>query len=199
MGSRNLRLKDFVTPAQDCCKVVSLTQRTPFTQEIFLILTYFKGCVDPSALVRSERFLSMKNPLTPAGIEPATFRFVAQHINYCATAVPSEELYSDFKARGLYGLKLPKQNLVLKCVFVGRAKMIKRQALVKLQTNNFSLNQIILIPQKLVTPLLLGLYFCMDNHVVIDSPKEMIVITADDEDSATEVALVNERVTLTAQ
>jgi len=30
----------------------------------------------------------MKNPMTPAGIEPATFRFVAQHINHCATAVP---------------------------------------------------------------------------------------------------------------
>jgi len=27
----------------------------------------------------------MKNPLTPAGIEPATFRFVAQHLNHCAT------------------------------------------------------------------------------------------------------------------
>ena len=30
----------------------------------------------------------MKNPLTPAGIEPATFQFVAQHLNHCATAVP---------------------------------------------------------------------------------------------------------------
>ena len=30
----------------------------------------------------------MKNPLTPAGIEPATFRFVAQHLNHCATTVP---------------------------------------------------------------------------------------------------------------
>ena len=29
----------------------------------------------------------MKNPLTPAGIEPATFRFVAQHLNHCAAAV----------------------------------------------------------------------------------------------------------------
>jgi len=32
--------------------------------------------------------MSMKNPMTPAGIEPATFRFVAQHLNHCAIAVP---------------------------------------------------------------------------------------------------------------
>ena len=30
----------------------------------------------------------MKNPLTPAGIEPATFRFGTQHLNDCTTAVP---------------------------------------------------------------------------------------------------------------
>ena len=27
--------------------------------------------------------------MTPAGIEPATFRFVAQHLNHRATAVPN--------------------------------------------------------------------------------------------------------------
>jgi hypothetical protein len=26
--------------------------------------------------------------MTPSGIEPATFRFVAQYLNHCATAVP---------------------------------------------------------------------------------------------------------------
>ena len=35
----------------------------------------------------------MKNPLTPPGIEPATFRFVAQHLNHCATAVPYIYIY----------------------------------------------------------------------------------------------------------
>ena len=35
-------------------------------------------------------FMSIKNPLTPAGIEPGTFRFVAQHLNHCATAVPQK-------------------------------------------------------------------------------------------------------------
>ena len=31
----------------------------------------------------------MKNSLTQAGIEPATLRFVAQHLNHCTTAVPT--------------------------------------------------------------------------------------------------------------
>jgi len=29
--------------------------------------------------------------MTPAEIEPATFRFVAQHLNHCATAVPKNQ------------------------------------------------------------------------------------------------------------
>jgi hypothetical protein len=33
-------------------------------------------------------FMSMKIPVTPSRIEPATFRFVAQHLNHYATTVP---------------------------------------------------------------------------------------------------------------
>jgi hypothetical protein len=32
----------------------------------------------------------MKNPLTPSGIDLATFRFVAQCLNHCATARPPD-------------------------------------------------------------------------------------------------------------
>jgi len=35
--------------------------------------------------------MSTKNALTPAAIEPATFRFVEQHLNHCATAVSNQE------------------------------------------------------------------------------------------------------------
>ena len=38
--------------------------------------------------MRSEGFYVNENPLKPAGIEPTTFRFVVQHLNHCATAVP---------------------------------------------------------------------------------------------------------------
>ena len=31
--------------------------------------------------------------MTPAGIEPATFGFVAQHLNHCATALPDKLTY----------------------------------------------------------------------------------------------------------
>jgi len=38
--------------------------------------------------------MSMKNPLTPAGIEPATFRFVAQHRGPLFN-IKSTKLYRD--------------------------------------------------------------------------------------------------------
>jgi hypothetical protein len=45
----------------------------------------------------------MKNLVTPAGIEPATFRFVARNLNHCATAVPPRLRNSGLKP-GLQGI-----------------------------------------------------------------------------------------------
>jgi hypothetical protein len=81
-GSRKLRLTDYVTMAQNGGKIVSLTYRPlfiPRKYSWYLFLYEAESTPGPRILCQ------WKIPITPAGIEPATSRFVAQHRNRCAT------------------------------------------------------------------------------------------------------------------
>ena len=73
-----------MTTAQDGGRLSALRTGRLYRQEILLVLI----SVRPQGHSAIGRILyQWKIPMTPSGNEPAAFRFVAQHLNHCATAV----------------------------------------------------------------------------------------------------------------
>ena len=69
-------------------KVVRLSGSHPPPQEIFLLLISVRFWVDYRAPVRPEGLCKWKTPMTPSGIEPATFRLAAQCLDHLRHRMP---------------------------------------------------------------------------------------------------------------
>jgi hypothetical protein len=82
-GSRRLRLQEFLDIRH--LKVVRLSALGTgcfFPHERFLVLISVRGWVDPWVIVRPQGLSYWKLPVTPSGIEPATFQLLAQCLNH---------------------------------------------------------------------------------------------------------------------
>ena len=119
--------------------VVKLMHRPPLPPEMFLILLFTRGWVDPRAMVRSKGNMSLKNPVTPLGIDHGTVRLVAQRLNHYATPGPlyciiSQAIYlkvsTDFKHWcKFYGIQY---GMKLMCITCNGFKILCKDGLMML-------------------------------------------------------------------
>ena len=110
----------------------------------------------------------------------------------CEASILSEQLYNELKANGVQSLELPTQNVVLVGAFSQKAHRVKKQVLLTLKFGELHIDQIFLVSEQLLTPMLIGYDFCTANGIILDFQKGKLILKHDDVES-TEIEIMNRR------
>ena len=122
-GLGELGLLDFLTKALYGGRLSALRTDHLYPQGYSWYLFFTRGWVDPRAMVLSEGNMSLKNPVTPPGIDPGTVRLVAQRLNHYATPGPTVKTAGKDEKRN-EGLK--KGEFLWKFKFSGKLTLCHR-------------------------------------------------------------------------
>jgi hypothetical protein len=80
----------------------------------------------------------------------------------------SEQLYRELKSNGVESLEMPRQNIVLVGTFSRKEQRVRKQVYLTLNFGGVLVDQIFLVSEQLLTPMLIGYDFCIANCVILD-------------------------------
>jgi len=83
------------------------------SQEMFLVFISVRGWVDPRVIVRSEGFYANEK-----STDTDTFRFVAQHLNHCATAVTVIEWFKSTNTQENWLVISEEKLFTVNCILI---------------------------------------------------------------------------------
>ena len=86
-----------------------------YLQEIFPVFISLWGWVDPSTTVRLEGLCQRRIPVTPSGIDAATFRLVVQCLNHVRHRVPPNKNCTALQL--VQNLQKKKEKIRLRCIY----------------------------------------------------------------------------------
>jgi hypothetical protein len=94
----------------------------------------------------------------------------------CEASILSTQLYNELRANGVEILELPTQNVVLVGAFSRKKHHVKKQVFMTLKFGNLYIEQVFLVSDQLLTPMLIGCDFCIANGLVLDFQREKLLI-----------------------
>jgi hypothetical protein len=98
-------------------------------------------------------------------------------------------LYKELKANGAESLELLTQSVVLVRAFSRKAHTVRKQVLLTLKFGDLHIEQIFLVSEQLLKPMLIGYDFCITNGITLDFQRRKLILKHDDE--STEIEIMN--------